>query len=98
MNDLADIVTNSNILGIGLEYTKTEDGSKKTVYLKVPNPRQELTEALIKEKTNLLINGQGTANPILLTPDGQKFDSSTAIVTAYTETSEKIEFDIGIKK
>lgn len=95
---MADIVTNSNILGVGLEYTKTDDGNKKTIYLKIPNPRQELTEALIKEKINLIINGQGTANPILLTPDGQTFDSSTAIVTAYTETSEKIDFDIGVKK
>lgn len=90
---MADKVTNTNIIGVGLEYTKQADGSQKTVYLKMTNPRTDLTEATIKEKVNIFIGGN---EPIFLTPDGQHFDTETAITTAYTETVQRTDFDIGV--
>lgn len=90
---MADKVTTTKILGVGLEYTKQDDGTKKTVYLKLPNPTSNLTESLIKEKVSTLITG---TEPIFKTPDYHDFDSDTAITTAYTEQVQTVEFDIGI--
>lgn len=90
---LADSVTNTRILAVGFEYTKQDDGTQKTVYLKIYNPKTNLTEAGIKENVAALISG---TNPLLKTPDSQTFDTDTAIVTAYTESVERTDFDIGV--
>lgn len=91
---MADKTTNTEILGVGLEYIDTDTSTTKTVYLKVQNPRTSLTEQQIKEQTLKLISG---TDPILLTPQGQTFDTSTAIATAYTESVERTDYDIGVE-
>lgn len=91
---MADKVTTTQTLGIGLEYTDTETTTTKTVYLKVENPRTGLTKQQITEQALKFISG---TNPILMTPQAQQFDSSTAIATAYIEDVEKTEFDIGVE-
>ena len=88
---MADTVSTSNILGVGLEYMDTETLKAKTTYLKIPNPKANLTETQIKNAVSNLISGE---NPILLTTQGEPFDSATAITTAYTESQEVIEIDI----
>ena len=88
---MSDKVTTSDILGVGLEYMDTETLKAKTTYLKIPNPKDNLTESQIKTAVTNLISGE---NPILLTTQGETFDSATAITTAYRETQEIIEIDI----
>lgn len=89
---MADKVTEQKILAIGLEYEK--DGSARTAYIKIPNPRNNLTETQIKEATQKLLEG---AEPILRSTTGAPLDSATAIVTAYTENVKTTEYDIGIE-
>lgn len=94
---MADTVTTTNTLGIGFEYIDSETQKTKTVYLKVPNPKNGLTESQIKTAAANLITG---ANPILLPPENKSdipFDTSTGIITAYTETIETTEYDIGVE-
>lgn len=93
---MADKITTENILAIGFEYTDSETAKAKTVYLKVPNPKNNLTEQEIKDTARGLISDNST-HPILLTPQGEPFDSATAIATAYTEITTKRELDIGIE-
>lgn len=89
---MADKNTEQRILAIGLEYEK--DGANKTAYIKIPNPRNNLTEQQIKEATQKLLDG---AEPILRSTTGAPLDSSTAIVTAYTEYVKTTEYDIGVE-
>lgn len=90
---MADTITNTNTLAVGLEYTDTTTDTVKTVYLKVPNPKSGLSETTIKNTIQQFISGE---NPILKTPQFQDFDSETAIATAYTETVQRTDYDIGI--
>lgn len=90
---MADTITNTNTLAVGLEYTDTTTDTVKTVYLKVPNPKSGLSETTIKNTIQKFISGE---NPILKTPQFQDFDSATAIATAYTETVQRTDYDIGI--
>ena len=94
---MADKITESTILSIGFEYTG-DDEVKRTTYLKIPNPKGSvMTESWIKQQARQLISGD---NPILLpNPDytSQPFDSSTAVFTAYTETTRNTDYDIGIE-
>lgn len=89
---MATTITTTNTLGIGLEYYDPHDDRNKTVYVKVPNPKAELTEQAIKAAAVTLINGE---NPILLDKWGSPFDSNTAVETAYIENQERIEVDTG---
>ena len=93
---MADTVSTSIILGIGVEYTDTETQKAKTTYLKIPNPKNNLTEQEIKDAAKLLVIGDenNTYEPLLLTSQGERF-SETAILTAYREEQEIIELDIG---
>lgn len=92
---MADKITEGTTLSIGFEYVNN-DGKDKTTYLKIPNPKASvMTESWIKQQARQLISGD---NPILLPADSdQPFDSSTAVFTAYTETTRTTDYDIGIE-
>ncbi len=87
---MADSITSSSELAIGLDYTITENEQTKnrTTYLKVPNPKTNLTESEIKTAMNTFINQQ-----IILDPDGKAF-STTSVGTAYTQNETKIDIDL----
>ena len=85
---MADTVKSSNDLSVGLEYTDT-DNKTKTIYLKVPNPRNNITETEIRNAMNTFINAQ-----IVKDPEGQAF-STTSVSTAYTVNEQKISLDVG---
>lgn len=92
---MADKITEGTILAIGLEYegVSSEGPKTKTAYVKVPNPKSNLTEQQIRTVALQLISGEGA---ILRDAEGDDFDSDTAIVTAYTEYEKKIEYDLGL--
>lgn len=91
---MADTITTAKTLAVGMEYISTETEKTKTVYLKIPDPKTGLTESTVREYAGKMISG---ANPILLNPDGEPFDTATAIVTAYTENVQTQELDIGVE-
>lgn len=85
---MSDTVKSSNDLSVGLEYTDT-DNKTKTIYLKVPNPRNNITETEIRNAMNTFINAQ-----IVKDPEGQAF-STTSVSTAYTVNEQKVSLDVG---
>lgn len=87
---MADSISSSSELAVGLDYTKDEEGvlKNRTVFLKIPNPKSNLTESQIKTAMNTFINQQ-----IILDPDGKAF-STTSIGTAYTQNETKIDIDL----
>ena len=85
---MADTIKSSNDLSVGLEYTDT-DNKTKTIYLKVPNPRSNITESEIRTAMNTFINQQ-----IVKDPEGQAF-STTSVSTAYTVNEQKVSLDVG---
>jgi len=91
---MARTTTTTDTLGIGLEDSEIGSGTTraKTIYLKIPNPKADLTESQIKQAVQTLISGE---NPILLDTYGEPYNSATAIVAAYTETQEIISLDTG---
>lgn len=94
---MADKITEGNSLAIGLQYdyTNPEDEviKTRTTYIKVPNPKSNLTAQQIKTVAAQLIAEDGG---IIRNAEGGTYDSSTAIFTAYTEYEKKIEYDIGV--
>lgn len=96
---MADKVTTTYTLAIGIEYIDSSTEKAKTVYLKIPNPRSGLTENTIKNTmAQLLPSNPTSVQPILLRPDnGQPFNGTSDVKTAYTESQEVIEVDIGIE-
>jgi len=90
---LADSITSSFELSVGLEYL-TGDGTSsggtamRTVYLKIPNPKENLTESEIKTAVGSFINQK-----IVTDEEGHDF-STTSIATAFTTSEEKINIDI----
>lgn len=89
---MADSITNSNILGIGIDWYDTEEDKAKTAYLKIPNPKNSLTEQEIKSAVGTLLT-----NRILNDAKGNALETETTIIsTAYTEEQEVIEIDIGL--
>ena len=89
---MAQTTTTTNTLGVGLEYNDTAAQRIKTAYLKIPNPKNNLTEQEIKTAVLTLINGE---EPIIKDTFGNAFDTTTAIATAYTEAQEVIDIDTG---
>lgn len=87
---MADSISSSSELAVGLDYTKDEEGvlKNRTVFLKIPNPKSNLTESQIKTAMNTFINQQ-----IILDPDGKAF-STTSVGTAYTQNETKIDIDL----
>lgn len=92
---MANKITEGTILAIGLEYegVTSEGPATKTAYVKIPNPKNNLTEQQIKNVAMQLISGEGA---ILRDAEGDDFDTETAIVTAYTEYEKKVEYDLGL--
>lgn len=88
---MADTVKTTDTLNVGLTYIESDTAKEKTVYLKLPNPKNTLNEQTIKTAVNGLISPA-----ILMTPDGQPFNSATAITTAYREEQETIDLDLGL--
>lgn len=88
---MADKVTTTNTLGVGIEYPDAEKGTIKTAYLKIPNPKIGLTESQIKNAVGNLLTAE-----ILKDIHGNVI-STTAIATAYTETQEVVDLDIGVE-
>lgn len=89
---MADTIKSSNDLSIGLDYMEenAETGitSAKTIYLKVPNPKVNLTENEIRTATQTFIEQN-----IIKDPTGTPF-SASAIGTAYTTKETKIDIDL----
>lgn len=89
---MADTVTQTRILGVGIDWYDTEEDKNKTTYLKIPNPKNSLTESEIKTTVGTLLT-----NRILNDAKGNALETETTIIsTAYTEEQEVIEVDIGI--
>lgn len=88
---MADTITTTNILGVGLEYVDDETQRTRTTYLKLPNPKSDLTEQQIKAGVLTLIDG---TEPILKDINGNAFNTETAIATSYFEDQEIIDMDI----
>lgn len=90
---MADKITTTKTLAIGFQWTDT-DLKEKITYIKVPNPKPNITKTNIDDAFNSLA-GQGSyTNAILLDKNGQKFDRWT---DAYTETTIETVFDIGVE-
>lgn len=83
---MADTITSSRELDIGLDYD--DNGTTRTVYLKIPNPKANLTETTIRTQTTTFINAG-----IVKDPNDEAF-SSTSIGTAYTVDETKINIDL----
>ena len=86
---MADSIKSSNELNIGLDYLDVgEVTTTKTVYVKVPNPKANLTGTEIRNAAESFINQQ-----IVKDPQGEPF-STTSIATAYTVREQKIDIDL----
>lgn len=83
---MADTIKTSFELSIGLDYLN--DGNQKTVYIKLPNPKTNLTETAIRNQMATFIGSQ-----IVFDPLGNAF-STSSVATAYTVNEEKIDIDI----
>lgn len=83
---MADSITSGSTLNIGLEYD--DEGTTKTIYIKLPNPKDNLTESEIRTQTNAFINEQ-----VVLDPNGNPF-STSSVATAYTLAETKYKIDL----
>lgn len=91
---MADKIKEGTIIAVGVEYTNEED-KKKNVYVKIPNPKNNVTEEQIKSIFQEQIIGGAT--PLFIPPDGGTLDSDTAVFTAYREYTREVEYDIGVE-
>lgn len=86
---MADTVTSTSDLAVGLDYPNASGTGTKTVYLKIPNPMNNITESQIKSAV-----GTALTNKIFLNEYGDEIPTS-AISTAYTENQTINNLDIG---
>lgn len=94
---MADKVTETNILAIGVRYIDdAEAETKKTIYLKLPNPQNNLTEQQIRTVTEPLLQTQPEqAGAFWTNPKtGENFESDATVYTAYTEWQRVLEYDL----
>lgn len=84
---MADKITTSNVLNVGVEWT-TSDDEKITTKISVPDCKHGLTETVIKNRIFYSIFGQykPTNENITLTRDN--------VYTADETATEKIEIDL----
>ena len=92
---MADKITQSVILGVGIKYLAVvdiEEGTTKdkTTYIKVPNPRSGITENQIKTAMQNYLTGN-----IFLDPRAAEPLENASIDTAYTEITKTTDYDIG---
>lgn len=87
---MADTIKSSNELNIGLDYIDhgNETETTRTIYIKVPNPRANLTGTEIRNAATTFVNQQ-----IVKDPEGNAF-STTSIAEAYTVREQKIDIDL----
>lgn len=96
---MADKITTTNILAVGIRYTSDYTTDKKsTIFMKLPNPQSDLTEQQIKNVfTPLLTTQEGQGGAFLTNPTtDENFDSSASVHTAYTEYQRVVEIDLGL--
>lgn len=86
---MADKITQTVILGIGIKYTDAETGKSKTSYIKAPNPRSGITETQIKTAMQNYLTGN-----IFYDENGEPLTGATT-ETAYTERTKITDYDIG---
>lgn len=83
---MADKTTITKILAVGAKYTD-ENNTEKIAYVKIPNPKNSITESDIKTRSADLFNN------ILNDPLGASM-TAAQIETAYTEETTKVELDL----
>lgn len=97
---MADKITETNILGIGVRYISEVDpdtsiATYKTIYFKLNNPKSNLTAQEIKTVTEPLLEVQGgNTTPFWTDPRTNEAMSDASIYTAYTEHKQETEFDL----
>lgn len=91
---MADKYTETKILGIGIRNKNgyDEDNPAKTQYIKIPNPKDTLTEQQIKTAVQV-----GLTAELYIDDKGQTYSSDSKIVTAYTEYQSITAVDIGVE-
>lgn len=87
---MADKITESTVLGIGIEYTTASYDTDLTRYIEIPNPRSGLTETQIKTAMQNYLTG----NVFLDKKTGDTLVGAN-VKTAYTERTKIIDYDIG---
>lgn len=90
---MADRIETSSTLSIGIKNTNgyDEENPAKIQYIKVPNPKVDLTEEQIKTAAQT-----GITNRIYIDDKGVVYASDSKIVTAYTEYQTITVVDIGV--
>lgn len=90
---MADKITNTNTLGIGIEYLYNKPGETsktiKTTFIKLPNPKSQL------DKATITAAALPFAQNILITDTGDTL-SDVTVATSYRETQTITELDIGL--
>lgn len=96
---MADKVTSTNTLAVGIEYDdNTKSTGKATKYVKLPNPKSNLSESQIKTVFEPLIVTR-TVDDVPQyffgsNSTGALDDYNPIVKTAYTEAVETIELDL----
>lgn len=91
---MADKETVTKIVGVGIRNTNgyDEENPAKIQYIKVPNPKDNLTEQQIKSAVQTGLTAQ-----IYLDDKGVVYASDSKIVTAYTDFQTVLAVDIGVE-
>lgn len=91
---MADQLTVTKTLSVTIKNTNgyDEDNPAKSQYIKIPNPKDGLTESQVKTAIQ-----NGLTSQIYLDSEGAVYSSDSKIVTAYTETSSITTVDIGVE-
>lgn len=85
---MADTIKSTHELDVGLDYYDALSGKEKTAYIKIPNPKANLTESTIRTQMTTFINAG-----IIRDPNDEPL-SSTSIGTAFTVDETKIDIDL----
>lgn len=90
---MADRETLSKTLAVGIKNTNgyTEDNPAKVQYIKIPNPKDVLTEQQIKTAVQT-----GLTAELYIDDKGVVYASDSKIVTAYTDYQTVLAVDIGM--
>lgn len=86
---MADSISSSNSLNITMEYYDVTAMKNKNIVLKVPNPRNNITETEIKNAMHNFIGAEVVKDPF-----GNAF-SDSSVTTASTVVETKISLDVG---
>lgn len=87
---MADKITTTKTLGIGVEYISGKTNAEATKYIKVPNPRTGITETQIKTAMQNYLTGDIFLDEYTLDPL-----AGASVKTSYIETVTKTDYDIG---